>query len=158
MELTIKTNTKELYIQQLPCRNDGCFVMQEICCRWYFIVDESNRMKYPFPKDKFLIGYITKKGEFSFDSSEYVHRYESGRYFHYIDPETRHCETKEVSFISLLESHGAYLENPMGSRPIHPEHQEELSYRDALEDRNKWYQYQSKTLKEGHIYLVFKDK
>jgi hypothetical protein len=71
-----------------------------------------------------IIGTITKSGEFEgFDCEEYVEKsrikkswndFMSEVYKNYMTPETqlisKYCDTKEESFISLLNSKGIFLE------------------------------------------------
>ena len=88
-----------------------------------------------------IAGTITKEGIFDFDCSELIEYNVSSI-------------NKEVACIIFLETHGIYLNNPMGL-----EEPENCVYNDndtfELEKKiQEWINYESKTLKEGNKLLI----
>ena len=140
MNLTQLTPT-DLYV--LPVEQDAF----SISCL-------ENHLNYAIPRHHYflgkdlpqgdwkLIGTITKEGVVDFDSKKYAQEYSS-----------RH--KAEIEFISLLESNGVFLKNPMGENE--PEYIAGIKNGIAFHNNevvNQWQSYQDKVVPDGMKLIV----
>lgn len=102
----------------------------------------------PIPTSEYRIaGTITKEGVFDFDCSELIEYNVSSI-------------NKEVACIIYLETHGIYLNNPMGEKPCKDSYTHDnlgegwLDEEEFHVDVKKWQEYESNTLKEGNKLLI----
>lgn len=165
---TITTNSHTLVVCEVPEKSIGFDLDTDPeTGRQYFMYVDLNEAYQSelLPIGRYsILGTITKEGEVSFDCENLVMHVEYEEfgnkgskyklYFSYNSFGYQESSSEE-SFITLLESDGIYLNNPMG---------EKFRYDEGLppylnnQDKEAWKRYESQTVKKGTKLLTIKQE
>ena len=118
----------------------------DLCYSYVLLSDHEERV-IDLPEGRHsLVGTITKEAVFDFDAGKYA--------------------KDEADFLSILESNGVYLNNPMGEKPnerrdfnkyygrTHSTDMDAFDREQFNYDVKKWQSYESKTVPQGHKLLI----